>query len=451
MTDLHDRDARRPSARGSAFVKKVPLMHLSDSLASPLRVAALSFAVCALVMGPRVGDESSTRTVDLAANVKKVTHKYSQSTSQKKALEEAAVRLKDKAEFFVAPAPKNPDGDLLYASLARAVKALSTPVELVHNPFGDVQFAPVATAASKTPAAGLDPRQLRYEFGSRGIRLFKDVVAVKGKNGLLDAADEKQLSPAVRLAWLVEGVTSDAELAIASLERAMDIDRKGDALFAFLDFWRNNDESFYEALDRTAGSPEGVFHYDAMLFQYGDKFFTAEERKDPGFMKNTRDFTHDKFHDSFLTIRKYKSLIEAIAYSLVLPPDIALPPRLSRFDFSAVSGTSLSVRDQIVILLANANGDVLKVVEFVTAMFKAYPMPDRLASHDGYNPVDVLADKVINGVVVKDVIDKGWTKEWGGAAMAFNRHHDVAVAYREFWVQRAKSVRDAVKDSLGTP
>ena len=44
-----------------------------------------------------------------------------------------------------------------------------------------------------------------------------------------------------------------------------------------LETWRNGSESFYHALDRTAGTEESVFFYDAMLGDFIKKKIESEK------------------------------------------------------------------------------------------------------------------------------------------------------------------------------
>lgn len=383
-----------------------------------------------------------SRVVDVRRAMVALQKEHPSGTGQKKLFEATLAEVARSLPWFGAtPVPET---DRYFPSLAAAAASLATPRPVIANPFGTLHFA------GAVDDAPLDPQTLRYEFGSRGIRILKQGAPQKSKSSLVASADLKQLSTIDRLAWLSEGMSPDAELVLAALERDLDVDRGADSLFAYLDVWRNNDESFYEALDRTAGSPEGIFQYDSMLDRYADEFLTKEDKKSKDFLARGRDAAHDRFHESFLTSRKYRGLVEAVAYSLLLPPDVALPARLSRYDFSSVQGTSLSVRDQVLILLADADGDVAKVVEFITKVITENPLPATLFSTEAYDPVSALASAVIARVEVPEVVKRNWTKEWKGDPTTFNRHYDIAIAYREFRTARATGLRTAVKAHLGS-
>ena len=64
---------------------------------------------------------------------------------------------------------------------------------------------------------------------------------------------------------LLRGFLPDQDLALASMLRELDHDRGADEFSSVLEEWRDGDESFYRALDRTAGTQDSVFFYDAML------------------------------------------------------------------------------------------------------------------------------------------------------------------------------------------
>lgn len=402
-----------------------------------LSSTALGTAVCATNAA-----RGESRVVDVRRAMTTLQKEHPSGTAQKKLLDETIADLSRTLPWFgTTPVPET---DVYFPSLAAAAASLATPRAVIPNPYGSLHFA------GAVDDAPLDPQSLRYEFGSRGIRILKQGAPQKGKSSLVAAAEIKQLSTIDRLAWLSEGMSPEAELVIAALERDLDVDRNADSLFAYLDTWRNNDESFYEALDRTAGSPDGIFQYDSMLDRYADEFLTKEEKKTKDYLSRGRDAAHDRFHESFLTTRKYRGLVEAVAYSLLLPPDVALPARLSRYDFSSVQGTSLSVRDQVLILLADADGDVAKVVEFVGKVLSEHPLPASLFSTEAYDPVGALANAVVERVEVPEVVKRNWTKEWKGDATTFNRHHDVGIAYREFRTARATALRTAVKARLGS-
>ena len=212
------------------------------------------------------------------------------------------------------------------------------------------------------PAARVDdglPAATRYVFGLGTIET--DETAGSGRPAR-DAAVRK----ADLLAALL-GVWPHADRAAAALLRELDLDTSADRYAAFLDSWRNGDESFYEALDRTAGTKDSVFFYDAML---GD--FTSTFAKGDDAIKGLKA-AHDALHQAFLSYRQYRAFREAVAWSLVLPPDRPLPAHLQRYE-QKTSGT-YSLREQAQMVLAACDFDPRKVVDLVKASAAPLPSP----------------------------------------------------------------------------
>ncbi|HKE01595.1 MAG TPA: hypothetical protein VKE69_11340, partial [Planctomycetota bacterium] len=145
----------------------------------------------------------------------------------------------------------------------------------------------------------------------------------------------------------------------------------------FLDNWRNGEESFYEALDRAAGTPEEVFFYDAMIGDFVSKFGAT------GAIAKDLAAGHNALHTSFLAYRQYRAFREAAALSILLPPDVPLPSNLRRYE-EAPEG-ALSMRDEIAILLEWKGGDVDAVLAIVAS---TAPLPTPLWSrpYDGVGP-----------------------------------------------------------------
>jgi hypothetical protein len=181
--------------------------------------------------------------------------------------------------------------------------------------------------------------------------------------------DMKDVAPAHQLTWILTGHAPEVELALAAIERELDVDRSRDKLSRFLEYWRNGRESFYEALDRTAGTKEAIFFYDSML---GD--FVA--RLSPELQKaRTLSEKHDRLHDAFLAVRQYRRFIEAVSLTLVSTD--AFPARLKDFEYSSVPG-SAQVRDAIELVLEGRNGDIAKALDDLKAVLLANPMPEAL-------------------------------------------------------------------------
>lgn len=211
------------------------------------------------------------------------------------------------------------------------------------------------------------PLAVHYHFGT-GL-----VEATQGAKAQRAEASEH----ALRLALL--GLCPESDRALAALLRDLDADRSADRFAAFLESWKNGDETFYEALDRTAGTKDSVFFYDAMLNEYTGAFAKGKDGK---VVLRSLQQAHDALHDSFLAYRQYRAFREAIAWSLVLPPDLPLPETLSRYE-AKVEG-AFSLREQVAMLRAVHDGDPRKVVSLVTE--HAAPLPDPLwtAKYDPY-------------------------------------------------------------------
>jgi hypothetical protein len=171
------------------------------------------------------------------------------------------------------------------------------------------------------------------------------------------------------------------ELILAGFLRALDVDRGPESYARFLDSWRNpgpdGEETFYQALDRTAGTDASVFFYDIMLAEFTKGFADVEGSK-------SLKVAHDHLHSAFLSYRQYRSFCEAVAHSLLLPHDEPLPHRLRRYDYSSTkglpAGRDYSLRHQIDILLEDAHGDPLAIVRLAQEVLRAHPLPDPLWS-----------------------------------------------------------------------
>jgi hypothetical protein len=212
------------------------------------------------------------------------------------------------------------------------------------------------------PAARVDdglPASTSYVFGLGTIETDETAGANKAAR---DAAARKAELTAALL-----GVWPHADRAAAALLRELDADTSADRYAAFLDSWRNGDESFYEALDRTAGTKDSVFFYDAML---GD--FTSTFAKGDDAIKGLKA-AHDALHQAFLSYRQYRAFREAVAWSLVLPPDRPLPAHLQRYE-QKTSG-AYSLREQTQMVLAACDFDPRKVVELVKTSATPLPSP----------------------------------------------------------------------------
>ena len=175
------------------------------------------------------------------------------------------------------------------------------------------------------------------------------------------------------------GALPDIDAAQAQLLRILDGDARADPFAAFLESWRNGEESFYQALDRTAGTKDSVFFYDVMLQDFTTVF--GKDNDGRALLKGLQA-THDGLHEAFLTYRQYRAFREAIAWSLVLPSDVALPASLTRSE-AKVEG-AYSLREQAVMLLALADFDPRIVARAAAAQAAPLPEPLWMQKYDPY-------------------------------------------------------------------
>jgi hypothetical protein len=251
------------------------------------------------------------------------------------------------------------------ASTRAMATRLATPVPATPIEFGPIRSVSEKTGRPKTtgPAEIFQTRTVTYRFGTRDF--FRGVEEPKSKAPI----EPKDVAPAHQLTWLLTGQVPEVELAVAAMQRELDVDRSRDKLSRFLEYWRNGHESFYQALDRTAGTTEAVFFYDAMLGEFTSKLA-------PELLKaRTLSEKHDRLHEAFLTLRRYRRFIEASSLTLVSTEPF--PVRLKDFEYSAIPG-SAQVRDGIELVLASHRWDVAKAAEDLKAVLVASPMPNDL-------------------------------------------------------------------------
>ncbi len=257
-------------------------------------------------------------------------------------------------------------GDVGWIATTRTLAArLATPVESIPNEFGPTRTASPKNGKPPPASAGelFRPRTVLYRFGNRDFQFLPDeyrkakVLAVK------------DIPPADQLTWLLSGHTPEMELAAAAISRELDVDRSRDKLSRFLEYWRNGPESFYQALDRTAGSDERVFYYDAMLGE-----FVARVAPELGKASSLKE-KHDRLHTAFLTLRDYRAFIEAMSIALVSTEP--LPVRLSDYEYS-VDPSSARVRDVVELIVASNRGDLVESIRELREFLSAHPMPEQL-------------------------------------------------------------------------
>lgn len=222
--------------------------------------------------------------------------------------------------------------------------------------------------------------ELRYQFGERIIvgRNKKAASLLKrGKDPITDNA---------RLAWIGRGCHPETERIVAQIQGDLDVFETGDRFMAFMESWRAGNESFYDVLDRTAGTQESVFYYDAMLGDFVSKFAKKEGK---AWSLGQRQ---DNVAQSFLTYRQYRAFVEAISWAIVLPPNVALPDRLKRYDYSSVPDGLMSTRHVVDLYMDYHEYDVAKLIEAIQKLLRSEPLPDPLWS-DTYSPVSMLNAK----------------------------------------------------------
>ena len=276
--------------------------------------------------------------------------------------------------------------------------------------------APPAGGAWRFPAAAT------YRYGFARI---EPTLHTGGRNEKL----EKLRRAPVELMLL--GTLPDADLVVADAQARMDHDRSADGFMRFLELWRNGDESFYEALDRTAGTQDSVFFYDAMLADYVSEFGRGKTEAAKQ-IKKSLDAAHDALHDSFLRYRQYRAFREAVALSLVLPPDVPLPPNLRRYEEKRQGLYSL--RQQVTMVLAVQGWDPRRVAARIRGT--AQPLPDPLWSA-GYDPYPAW-DRVFQGAMPEMISASGDTTKFLRGA-------------EEQWLQQANALRLAARAALELP
>ncbi len=269
------------------------------------------------------------------------------------------------AEFVAALAAATANEHL------RAVAALAHATDTPPPPRKKARSAQRAKRTVEYPhEPDLLGRRLDYAFG---LGIFEPRTTPTNA-----AAKNAKTTDPIVLRHALVGIAPDADKALAALLHRLDADTRGDDFAAFLHTWRNGDESFYEALDRTAGTKDSVFFYDAMLGDFRTQFAKGHSEL------NSLQKAHDALHDAFLAYRQYRGFREAIAWSLLLPPDTPLPARLQRYEAKA-EGT-YSLRQQIVMAKAAHTGDLAAFVETIASQAPPLPQPLWATAYDPYPP-----------------------------------------------------------------
>lgn len=186
---------------------------------------------------------------------------------------------------------------------------------------------------------------------------------------------------------LLAGHAIDSDYALAAILRQLDTDRSADKHAVFLDSWRNGAETFYQALERTAGSSKGVFCYDAMLSDWVRRC-VPKKHEDRKTLIRSLDNTQTAFYQTAATYRAYRSVRELVALSLVLPPNVRLPELLAK-RYEDNGGGSYSTRDVVDLILAAHDGDVAATVRTIVSHLERMPITPWKR---GYNSVQGLYD-----------------------------------------------------------
>lgn len=262
------------------------------------------------------------------------------------------------------------------------------------------------------------PQAVAYVFGVGGIDAVGASAAKPGKAG--EPADHGLVERAADVHQTLLGLPPGADRALAALLRQLDQDSGADRFAAFLHSWRNGKESFYEALDRTAGTKDSVFFYDAMLGDFRTTF--GGKVADGGELPKSLQGAHDALHGAFLAYRQYRGFREAVGYSLVLPPDVPLPGRLQRYEAKVAGGYSL--RQQVRMVLACHDGDPRRVAAEIARAAPPLPQPIWSAGYDPYPAWTAT----FQGLVPKMVDAAGSTD--GFLAKAEAEHAALAAAIR---------------------
>ena len=206
------------------------------------------------------------------------------------------------------------------------------------------------------------------------------------------------------LVAMVHGNLPNLDQAVAGILYQLDRESASDDFSRLLETWRNGPESFYHALDRTAGTEQSVFFYDAML----DDFIVScvpKKHSDYRALRGSLQKSHDALHTSFLSYRQYRAFREAVALSLLLSPGTPLPLSLKRYDDDSKS--QFSTRQQLSMLLRAAKQNIATVVSEVAG--SAPPLPKTLWDNK-YDPFPsfqkLMEDKATIFLKINNSTDK---------------------------------------------
>jgi hypothetical protein len=215
-----------------------------------------------------------------------------------------AARQRDALDAFANALPEHP----IVAQVRAAAAAIDRPGRA--RPRAEQR-------ARRTIEFAAEPdvlcRRVEYLFGT-GLIAPRGRMPAAGRKSGWKGANRNSPPDATPLRQALQGCVPDGDRALAGLLQRLDADPRADTFAAFLQSWRNEDESFYEALDRTAGTEQSVFFFDVMLDDFHAQFSGAGHGVSLGSGKQRE---HDALHDAFLAYRQYRGFREAVAFSLM--------------------------------------------------------------------------------------------------------------------------------------
>jgi hypothetical protein len=325
-----------------------------------------------LAQRPSLGDPATaTRSQPTGEDIEKALTRFGK----------LSVRAQEKALADVRAAVDAVDDPYLHsirAVIAREVEKAAKPAKLAAK-------KPKAGSKGQRPEADGSlwqgvafPVRQEYVFGRECVVACNAAAEKKSSRSKREAAARQ-----AELRALLYGFPPDLDVALASLLSDLDRDRRADSLSRVLETWRDGEESFYRALDRTAGTAGSVFFYDAMLADFVQECVPADSQ-DRQRLHGSNDAAHDALHAAFLAYRQYRGLREAAVLALLLPPDQKLPGPLARYERDQPGGYSL--REIVTLLLADAEQDIDRVVQLIVA--SAPGLPEDLWR--GYEPLPAL-------------------------------------------------------------
>lgn len=201
-----------------------------------------------------------------------------------------------------------------------------------------------------------------------------------------------------QLRAMLDGCPPQTDRILAAVLSRLDDQRAADEFAKLLEDWRNDGESFYRALDRTAGTDQSLFFYDVMLDDFVER--CARDKDEERALRRSNKVAHDALHDAFLAYRQYRALREAWALSLLLPPDVPLPPALSRYE-EQKSGL-YSVRQIAQLVHAHFDGDLIKTCDFLVESTPPLRADLWATSHDPYGPLFAAWQKIVPEIAAEN-------------------------------------------------